>query len=118
MKKQDLEQFFKKAKTNKLAFEGHCHKCNCPVTVKVDIEDDGKLTIVGGAVYYSGQPKALYFKCDKCFAKNSELRNFQPCLVYSRVVGFYRPVGDWNEGKQAEFKARKTFNIPGVTEIK
>ena len=116
MKKADLEQFFKEAKTNKLAFEGHCHKCKCPVTVTADVDEDGKLTIAGGAVYYSGQPKALYLKCDKCFAKNSELRNFQPCLVYSRVVGFYRPVGDWNEGKQAEFKARKTFSIPGVTE--
>ena len=116
MKKQDLEQFFKEAKTNKLAFEGHCHVCNCPVTVHADIEEDGKLTIVGGAVYFAGQPKELYLKCDKCFAKNSELRDFQPCLVYSRVVGFYRPVEDWNKGKQAEFKMRKTFNIEGVTE--
>jgi len=32
------------------------------------------------------------------------------CEVYSRVVGFYRPVKDWNKGKQEEFKERKTFN--------
>lgn len=33
--------------------------------------------------------------------------------VYSRVVGFYRPVQQWNDGKQQEFKERKTFNISG-----
>ena len=30
--------------------------------------------------------------------------------VYSRIVGYLRPVEQWNEGKQAEFKDRKTFN--------
>lgn len=26
--------------------------------------------------------------------------------IYSRVVGFYRPVGQWNVGKQEEFEDR------------
>lgn len=29
--------------------------------------------------------------------------------VYSRVTGYYRPVGNWNKGKKEEFKDRKTF---------
>jgi ribonucleoside-triphosphate reductase len=29
--------------------------------------------------------------------------------VWSRVVGFYRPVKNWNLGKQAEFEERRTF---------
>jgi len=29
--------------------------------------------------------------------------------VYSRVVGYLRPIEQWNNGKQAEFKDRKTF---------
>ncbi|NWG10263.1 ribonucleoside triphosphate reductase [Candidatus Bathyarchaeota archaeon] len=32
------------------------------------------------------------------------------CEVYSRVVGYLRPVDQWNEGKQAEFAIRKTFD--------
>jgi len=32
------------------------------------------------------------------------------CEVYSRVVGYLRPVGQWNQGKQQEFSDRKTFN--------
>ena len=30
--------------------------------------------------------------------------------VFSRVVGYYRPVDNWNEGKKEEFKDRKTFS--------
>ena len=33
----------------------------------------------------------------------------QECEVYSRVVGYLRPINQWNEGKQAEWEDRKTF---------
>ena len=35
----------------------------------------------------------------------------QDTEVYSRVVGYLRPVKQWNYGKQAEFGARKTFSL-------
>lgn len=31
------------------------------------------------------------------------------CEVYSRVVGYLRPVQAWNKGKKEEFKMRKSF---------
>lgn len=31
------------------------------------------------------------------------------CEVYSRVTGYLRPVGQWNAGKQAEFKLRTPY---------
>lgn len=34
----------------------------------------------------------------------------QPCEIYSRVVGYLRPVSQWNDGKQAEFVERKEYN--------
>ncbi len=30
--------------------------------------------------------------------------------IYSRVVGYYRSISMWNEGKAQEFKERKTFD--------
>jgi len=33
-----------------------------------------------------------------------------PVLVYSRVVGYYQPVQQWNPGKKAEFKERHTYD--------
>ncbi len=31
--------------------------------------------------------------------------------VYSRVVGFFRPVQDWNKGKKEEFSERSEYVI-------
>ena len=42
--------------------------------------------------------------CPKCVVE-------QETEVYSRVVGYIRPVKQWNKGKQAEFKDRKEFVI-------
>lgn len=43
-----------------------------------------------------------HFKCPECGAD---------CEVYSRIVGYIRPVSQWNKGKQMEFQNRKTFEI-------
>ena len=48
--------------------------------------------------YISGE----HFECPKC-GKEAE--------VWSRVVGFHRPVQSWNKGKQEEFKDRKEFSV-------
>ena len=42
-----------------------------------------------------------HFTCPQCGKK---------CEVYSRVVGYLRPVSQWNDGKQSEFKIRKMFD--------
>ncbi|MBU7032239.1 MAG: ribonucleoside triphosphate reductase, partial [Theionarchaea archaeon] len=35
----------------------------------------------------------------------------KPTEVYSRVVGYLRPVRNWNKGKREEFKERKAFSV-------
>lgn len=39
-----------------------------------------------------------------------------PTEVYSRIVGYYRSVRNWNAGKREEFGARKEFSFPSVLE--
>lgn len=34
-----------------------------------------------------------------------------PCEVYSRVVGYIRPVQQWNAGKKSEYADRVTFSV-------
>lgn len=46
-----------------------------------------------------------HFECPQCAIK-------QPCEVYSRVVGYIRPVGQWNNGKKQEFGERKEYKMP------
>lgn len=40
-----------------------------------------------------------------------KLKNVQgtACEVYARIVGYYRPVDNWNKGKQEEYENRKNF---------
>lgn len=38
------------------------------------------------------------------------------CAVFSRVVGFLTPVGNWNKGKRQEFKERATYNVEKAIE--
>ncbi|MDD4412320.1 MAG: anaerobic ribonucleoside-triphosphate reductase [Patescibacteria group bacterium] len=35
----------------------------------------------------------------------------QECIVYSRVVGWYTPVQNWNKGKKSEYGDRNTYEI-------
>jgi hypothetical protein len=43
----------------------------------------------------------------------SEKRVIQ-CEVYSRVVGYIRPVNQWNPGKQEEFAERAMLTFPDL----
>jgi ribonucleoside-triphosphate reductase len=38
------------------------------------------------------------------------------CEVYSRIVGYLRPISQWNDGKKAEFKLRKNFHTQDRTD--
>lgn len=33
------------------------------------------------------------------------------CERYSRIVGYIRPIAQWNEGKKSEWEDRKLFQI-------
>lgn len=44
--------------------------------------------------------------CPKCEAEDRH----NDCEVYSRIVGYLRPVDQWNNGKQSEFSDRKLFD--------
>lgn len=33
----------------------------------------------------------------------------QPCEIWTRVMGYHRPVSEFNKGKKSEFYARKCF---------
>jgi len=46
--------------------------------------------------YHAGE----VFSCPVCEA---------PCEVYTRIVGYLRPVDQWNKGKQAEYAVRNTI---------
>ncbi|MDD5674165.1 MAG: ribonucleoside triphosphate reductase [Chitinivibrionales bacterium] len=50
-----------------------------------------------------GYLKGAQFSCPNC-GEEAE--------VYSRIVGYYRPVQNWNLGKKSEYHNRKTYGVP------
>ena len=52
--------------------------------------------------YLSGEK----YSCPICEAEGKQTA----CEVYSRVVGYIRPIDQWNAGKQEEFKERRMFD--------
>ena len=85
-----------------------CHDCGKEIIL------DGNNDIQNGQLLKYNLPdgkEKLVFKCNDCLSKDKSLKNYQETEVYSRVVGYLRPVSQWNEGKQQEFKDRKDFKI-------
>ncbi len=41
-----------------------------------------------------------------------------PVETYSRVVGYYRPVNQWNNGKRNEFEDRVHYKVPELIKEK
>ena len=109
-----LEEYFKIAKSNHINFQGECHDCGEEVIIIVDLEDDGKLKIEGGSIYFPDYEKCndFYLKCDSCYNIDPVLKNFREIPVFSRVVGFYTSTSQWNKGKISELKMRKNYKLP------
>ena len=81
-----------------------CHDCG------KEIKIENKEIISGKMLFYSDNDRKIkVFKCAECFSKNPALDSFRKCEVYSRVVGYLRPVDQWNLGKKTEYSERKEF---------
>jgi len=54
-----------------------------------------------------GYLKGEQFSCPSCGEETE---------VYSRIVGYYRPIQNWNNGKKAEYKDRRTYKVNTAVE--
>ncbi|MDO5726828.1 MAG: ribonucleoside triphosphate reductase [Bowdeniella nasicola] len=52
-----------------------------------------------------------HFTCEKCEAEFGE---HQPCEVWTRVMGYFRPVSSFNIGKKGEYAERVMFQEPAL----
>lgn len=86
-------------------FKIECWDCG----IKVEISEENF-----GVKYKEYQtPEGRIVKCIDCYQKKNYLDGFQPCEVFSRIVGYYRPVKQWNVGKSAEFGERVEYKKYG-----
>lgn len=82
----------------------NCHDCKREIKII-----DNQITNGVELVYKDNGEKIAILKCKECYEKNPALTNYKECEVYSRVVGYLRPVQQWHTGKKQEFKDRQNF---------
>jgi len=81
-----------------------CHDCRKEININGEEIENGVFL-----VYDNAGKKINILKCNNCYTKNEALTNFQECEVYSRVVGYIRPVQQWHKGKKQEYDERKEY---------
>ena len=117
---KQLQDLFIKNKAKELEFKGNCHDCGKDVLISAKLGENGGITISGGALYKVDDEEVskrnTFLKCDSCFEKEPILQNYRNIEVWSRVVGYLRPVQQWNKGKAEEYKTRTTFKQEGMIE--
>lgn len=92
-----------------------CHDCGNKIDINGDEIQNGVFLVYDlprGKAGNAGE-KINILKCKECYSKNKALANFQECEVYSRVVGYIRPVQQWHKGKRQEYGEREEFVAPG-----
>lgn len=107
VKIEEIQALFDEAEPDQTILQfgpGNCSDCNAETTVIIELseitENKAEMLVKGGALFKRG--KDFVVVCDKCFAKTE---------VYSRVVGYLRPVRQWNDAKRKEFNDRKMFKV-------
>jgi len=94
---------------NNMEQEMLCHDCGKELSLNSNQELEEGVSLV----YDNIGEKINILKCNECYAKSPALTNYQPCEVYSRVVGYIRPVQQWHKGKRKEYGDRVEFSAPG-----
>lgn len=109
-----LSEMYEQIKNGEMIFAGACCDCSSDVSIKSYIDGD-HLVVEGGSMFrppaaWNHQEEYLY-KCQHCFDKDPKY--YPATEVYSRVVGYMRPISQWNDGKKSEYNVRKQFDISG-----
>ena len=103
----EKDVFADEKKAQDACLEGvKCFDCGCDITVEGDEIKNGSLLS-----YNDGQEDIFVFKCESCFQENEGIADYKECEVYTRIVGYLRPVKQYNPGKQQEYVERKEYKI-------
>ena len=94
-----------------LEFTGKCQGCGEPVSVIVFANDRDNPEGTGGMIVGSQWNASPEFKCSKCLENDGGKISPTRCEVFSRVVGYLRPITSWNKGKRAEKDMRVDYKF-------
>lgn len=108
--KEFINKLFKESGKPCIELKGKCQKCKGEVSVVI-FKEGMEVSGNGGVVVGDQWDSKPEFKCAKCLEEDNGVISPTHCEVFSRVVGYLRPVKGYNQGKKEEFKLRKNFKV-------
>ncbi len=90
----------------------YCYDCGKKdIETEIIIENDEIKNGVMLEYELPNKERRIIFKCNGCYEKDKSYKNYQKNEVYSRVVGYLRPIQQWNKGKVEEYTDRKNYKV-------
>ena len=108
--KEYIDKLFEESGNLCIELKGMCQKCKGDVSIVI-FKEDMDISGNGGMIVGDQFDSTPQFKCTKCLEEDGGMISPTRCEVFSRVVGYLRPVQAFNKGKQEEFKARINYNM-------
>jgi anaerobic ribonucleoside-triphosphate reductase len=105
-----IKKLLKEAGTGCIELKGSCQSCSKEVKVFVWARDMG-VEGTGGIIVGKELDALPEFKCMECLNRDGGRISPTRTEVYSRVVGYLRPVKGYNKGKKEEFHMRKNYKL-------
>ncbi|MDA3814821.1 MAG: hypothetical protein PF549_00445 [Patescibacteria group bacterium] len=81
-----------------------CFDCDCEIKMEGSEIKNGVLL-----QYEDNNEEIFVMKCNDCYEKNEGIIGYKECEVYSRIVGYLRPIKNYNPGKRQEYEDRKEY---------
>lgn len=98
-------------KDEEIIMQGTCHDCKRKVEFYAFWQDGLVKTTLPFWYIHSNIETQCFCKCEDCYIKEPLLTHFQEAEVWSRVVGYLRPIKAFNPGKKTEKAMRKDFKL-------
>jgi hypothetical protein len=109
MTPQELSDFM--ADNQSIIINATCCGCNLPMRITAERVSATEIQVEGGAMFkvpdHWQEEEPYLFKCTGCYTQHPAFGHRTE--VYSRCVGYLRPVSNWNGAKQSEFELRRTY---------
>lgn len=86
-----------------------CIDCKKEIKLELERTSETVLIVKNGIIARKKSTNEVMCKCDSCFTNSGVFGG--DTEVYSRVVGYLRPVASWNGAKQSEFSMRATSEV-------
>jgi hypothetical protein len=106
LRRNDMQAISDKIGNNQYArIKTICMDCEKEFVINIERIAPDQLEIKDGVI--AKRYNEYMCKCPECFEKNKTFGT--DTEVYSRVVGYLRPVNSWNQAKKNEFHDRKMY---------